>query len=502
MNSTHQVPVIVGISQYRQDKDAPSPLDPIGMMSISGRKAFADAKISHLPSRCDTVRVINIFSHSYKDAGADLAEAVGCKPDRTFYSPMGGNTPQRYVNEAARDIARGRSRMTLIAGAEAAYALRRAQKGEISLDWPDAEPPRTIDGEDAPGGSDFEYRYDIIAPVYAYAFLENALRAAAGKSLPEHHRSMGSICERLSRAAAVNPYAWIREAADADTLTAPSPRNRMVAFPYTLRMTANLNVDQSAAVVLTSQAYARELGIPEERWVYPMGGAGLHNIWNVVRRPRLFDSAALAASARLAFDQARVRIEEIAFFDLYSCFPSAVEIARRELGISETDPRDISVTGGLPYFGGPGNNYSLHAIAAAADRIRHHPEELGLVTALGWFNTKWAVGIYGAKPGVQPWTDLDVSDIQAKFDGEALAPPTEHAEGKMTIESYTIVCDRFGTPDRATVIGRLAGGSRTFAFLDASQDRLAELMEIELIGKHGTVRFDAESNRNLLRLNE
>lgn len=497
---TDNTPVIVGVGQYRQPRDEPAPLDPLGLMAVSCLHAFADTSAAQLASYCDTVRVVNIFSHSYRDVCANLAALLGISPARTFYSPMGGNTPQLYINRAAEDIAAGKSRMALIAGAEAGYALRRGQKGEVVLDWPKWEAPERIDGEERPGASDFEYSYDLLAPVYAYALFENALRHAAGMSIEDHRQAVGRICEHLCRAAARNPYAWTREEAAACELTAPSPENRMIGFPYTLRMTANLNVDLSAAVLMTSRGFARELGIPEDRWVYPMGGAALSNVWNVSRRLRLHDSPALALASRLALSQAGLNIDNIDFFDLYSCFPSAVEIARNELGIGEDDQRDLTVTGGLPYFGGPGNNYSLHGIAGSVERIRTDRNQKALVTALGWFNTKWAVGVYGSEPGARLWGERDDRAVQEGIDSTALPEPVEQAEGDFTIDSYVVVYNRFGEPDHCTVIGRLADGPRTFALLEADSKRLAELAETELIGMKGQVRFDEGVNRNILRI--
>lgn len=495
-----RTPVIVGVSQYVQAKDTAAPLDPLGLMTRTGRKAFEDSGAGGLLSRCDTIRVISIVSYPYPDACGELGRALGANPLRTFYGGIGGNTPQMFVNQAATDIAAGRSRVTLIAGAEAAAAVRRSQKGEIELNWSGGGNPQRYDTDNRDGFSELESRHDFFFPAYVYAMLENALRHARGHDLETHRLVMGRIFASMSRKAAQNPYSWTRESYSADEITLPGPGNRMVCFPYTIRMIANYYVDQSAAVVMTSDEWADEMGVPSDRRIYPMGGSGMYNIWNLSRRSNLVDSPPLREAARLSLDQAGVKIDDIDFFDLYSCFPSAVEIACRELGLAEGDPRDLTVTGALPYFGGPGNNFSLHAVAGVVERLRANPGQKAMITALGWYNTKWAVGVYGSMPGANPWEDFDVSAIQAKIEAAAIPEPVTIAEGQLTIETYVIGHDRSGMPDHGIVLGRLANDRRAFARIDATSDILHEMEKVELIGMRGDVRHDATSGYNMIKI--
>ncbi len=493
-------PVIVGASQYMQPKNSTSPLDPLGLMIRTSLAAFADSGAGDLLRYCDTVRVMNIVSYPYEDVCDELGKALGIASARSCYGGIGGNTPQLFVNRSAIDIAEGKSRVTLIAGAEAAAAMRRAPKEKNLLNWPEGGTPKRFDTDNSEGFSGHERIYDFFIPTVAYAMIENAWRHALQRDLESHRKAMGAICERLSRMASLNPHAWTRDAYTADDITLAGTDNRMVCFPYTMRMVANFFVDQSAALVMTSEETADEMGVDPSRRIYPMGGAGLNNIWNLSRRHDLTDSPALREAVWLALDQAGTGIDGIYFFDLYSCFPSAVEIACRELGISEDDPRDLTVTGGLPYFGGPGNNYSLHAIAAVVERIRSNPGQKALVTALGWYNTKWSVGIYGSRPGEQPWEESDLSAIQARIDGEALPESVTAAEGELTIETYVIWHGRSGEPDHGVVLGRLVDGRRAFARIDADPERLAEMEKVELIGLSGEVRHDRESGYNFIKI--
>jgi acetyl-CoA C-acetyltransferase len=494
-----KIPVLVGRAQYTQAKDDPRPLDPLGLMDGVSRKAFADAGPPGLPALCDTVFVVNVLLWTYRDAPGTLCRALGIHPKKSFYMPIGGDTPQVLVNRAARDIASGESRVVLLAGAECGCSVRRARKGEIVPDWPPQEEPERMEGSARPGTTDLEMDYELLPPACVYAVFENAIRAAKGRSIESHTRLLGRLCERLSSIAAENPFAWNPTALSASEITTPSAENRMVGYPYTILMNANIHVDQAAALVMTDEETARDLGIDPAKWVYPMGGAGLSNIWTVTRRPRLYDSPAIAEAGRLSLEQAGLSLSDISVFDLYSCYPSAIQMAQDALGLSFDDPRDISVTGGLSFFGGPGNNYSMHAICTIMDRIRKNRTEKALVSSLGWYNTKHAVGIYGAGPGAQKWHERDDGAVQRAIEAQALPEPERTAFGPFTVEAYIILHDSHGLPDRGTAIGRLADGRRALAFIDADHETIERLEGQELVGRTAQARFDAERGRNLIR---
>jgi acetyl-CoA C-acetyltransferase len=492
-------PVIVGVAQFTQHGKPEHPLDPMGLMVQASRDALDDACAARLRDFIDCVYVINLVQWSYRDAPGELSARLGLKPRQAFYLPVGGNTPQLTVNRAARDLAAGRCKAVLMTGAEAIYSLRRAMKGEIVLDWPASVPPDRIDGEDTSGFDRLEALYDLFFPTFMYPLFETSLRAASGRSPEEHAMFMGRAFERLSRIASQNPFAWSKKALSAQVIATPAPDNRYIGYPYTMTMNANVNVDQSAAVIMTTEDSARSLGIPEEKWVYPTGGAEFNDIWYVTRRPCLHESPAIRHASRMALEQAGLASGDINFFDIYSCFPSAFEIARREIGIPDDDPRDMSVTGGLPFFGGPGNNYSMHAIAGVVDRIRKDRSQTAMVTANGWYLTKHAVGIYAASPSAQPWCDRDDSAVQQEINAGALPAPVERASGSLTVEAYVIRHDKTGNAQKGTVVGKLEDGSRTLADIDASPEELLRMENIELVGQHGNVRYNQAAGRNLVR---
>ncbi len=524
---TRPVPILIGAAQYTQRKDANPALDPLGLMVKASLHAMRDAGCDALKSIIDTVCVINSFSRDDELLPFAVSGSLGIRPKNVIYSQIGGNSPQTMVNRVARDIAAGRRRAVLLTGAEAIYSMYKASKGETVLDWHDNVTFRHLREKNLPvnfdtllrcgceheeemlkraGGkyhkvnNSIEEAYDLFLPQFMYPFFETSLRYRSGRSIREHQLYMGHRYERFSQVAFGNPYAWTRKKYKAEELTIAAPQNRYVVYPYTVRVIANINVDQSAALIMTNDADADALGIDRSKWVYPMGGAELDNIWHVTERPRLYDSPPITEAARLALEQSGLSLSDIDVFDLYSCFPSAVEISRQAIGISEDDPRDLTVTGGLAHFGGPGNNYTMHAIASVVERIRRDRRLKAMVTANGWYNSKHAIGIYGAEPPDHPWEERDDSAAQKAINAEALPAPVERADGILTVESYIIRYDQDGQAERATVIGHLKDGKRTLAEVRADNTVLRKLEHSELVGKKGEVRHDATLHRNWVEL--
>ncbi len=213
-------------------------------------------------------------------------------------------------------------------------------------------------------------------------------------------------------------------------------------------------IDQSAAVVMTSVATARELGIPRDKWVFLHGCADAHDHWYVSERVDLHSSPAIRAASRQALDMAGKTLADIDVIDLYSCFASAVQIGCQEIGLAEDDPRGLTVTGGLPYFGGPGNNYVTHSISEMLRRLRARPGAFGLVTANGNYVTKHSFGVYSTAAPAGPWRRESPALLQARMDALPKAPFTETPQGAATIETYTVMHGKAG-PEFAVVFGRL-----------------------------------------------
>jgi acetyl-CoA C-acetyltransferase len=297
---------------------------------------------------------------------------------------------------------------------------------------------------------------------------------------------MAELCSRMSRVAATNQYAWRPQFQSAEQIRTVAKSNRYIGHPYTRAMNPILEVDMAAAVIMTTVGKARELGIDPQKWIYLRAGADVNDIWYVSERPALHRSPAINMAWQSASSQARITLDELSHFDIYSCFPSAVAVACNEMGLQPLDERGVTVTGGLPFFGGPGNNYSLHAIAQMTETLRGRRNAHGLVTANGLYLTKHSMGIYSTEPPTQPWRDTCSDTLQTRIDEAPRLTIAADPTGKATIETYTVAFDRDG-PKRGIVIARNDAGERIVANTASDAATLEQLINHDPIGHSGTI---------------
>ncbi|MDG2272750.1 MAG: acetyl-CoA acetyltransferase, partial [Halioglobus sp.] len=290
-----------------------------------------------------------------------------------------------------------------------------------------------------------------------------------------------------------NPLSWFPSKRSAEEIATASISNRYVGFPYTKFLNSIIQVNMGAAVILTSVAKARELGVADDRMVYLHGCADANDIWNVSERVDYSSSPAIRAIGQKALAMAGKTVDQMDYFDIYSCFPSAVQIACDELGIAHEDDRGLTVTGGLPYFGGPGNNYVTHSIATMMDVLRNDPGSFGLLNANGWFITKHSMGIYSTTPIEGAWTREPPEDYQQAILNEPHRPFTQTPAGRATVETYTVLHGRVGV-ERGLIIGLLDDGTRFIAETPDDSETLRKMMDTEMLGTHGTVTSSNEKN--------
>ncbi len=495
-----QLPVIVGVAQHvNRSDDLADALEPLEMMAKVARQAEEDAECRGLLGRLNSVGVANILSWSYGDAPGLLAEAVGAQPTDKMYTTVGATAPQWLINRTAERIAGGKARLALVAGAEAMRSMVRLG-GSGRRRWRRWTAPEAMAGDARAGVNDIEMRHGANVPVRIYPLFENAIRAHRGRSVADHQQRLAALCARLARVAKDNPFAWFRDGKTAEEIRTVTAENRLICFPYPKYMNAIMEVDQAAAVIMTNVGTAQELGIPRGKWVYIWGCADAIDLWYLSERLNYYSSPALALVGRRALEMAGLGIDEIDWFDLYSCFPSAVELARDMLGIAEDDPRPITLAGGLPYFGGPGNNYSMHAMCAMVERLRGEPQRKALVSAMGWYVTKHAQGVYSGMPPEREWRRADSPQDQAGLD--AMPHPTlvEAPRGDGAVETYTVVFDRSGEPEFAIVVGRLEDGARFIANTEPDPELLRWMSQEEVVGRRAKVRHDPETGRNIVSI--
>lgn len=420
-----------------------------------------------------------------------LARALEANPSWRTYTHAGGNTPQALVNEAAERIAQGKNKFVLLVGAEFLGSLmKNIQAGHaqaLAAHHIDDDESPTMFGDGRSGCSPHEAAHGLEFPANVYPMFENAYRAHMGQSLEQQAHNMGALFAPLSHVAADNPYAWFRTARSPEELVKVTDKNRMVGFPYAKYLNAIIQVDQTAGVIMASYEHAKSLGISDDKMVFLHGCADTTEKWNVLDRVNYHTSPAMSVGINEAFDMAGKTPANMDFFDLYSCFPIAVRMAARELGLQHNDPCGLTLTGGLPYFGGPGNNYTMHAIVEAIYRCQKNPGQFGFVNANGWFLTKHAFGIYSTDPVEGQWARRNKAEYQCEIDALDSPPIIEAPGGPATIEAYTVVHAREGMRI-GIVIGRDSKGRRFVS--NTPKGDLAMMAELEAregVGRTGVV---------------
>ena len=491
-----RTPVIVGAGQLNNRTDDGDPeREPVELLAAALRLAADDAKAPGILAAADSVRVVAILSWRYRDAAALVAERVGAAPPHTLYTAMGGNSPQVLLNRTFLDVAAGRADVVLVGGAEA-WRTRMDHRGTGGrpawTPFEDGPGPTEVLGEELTMSAPGELALGIGLPVQMYPIFETALRAASGRSPAEHQQYIATLWSRFSAVAAGNPNAWIRRSFTADEIVTPGPGNRMVGYPYPKLMNANNAVEQAAGLVVCSVEAAERFGVPRERWVFPLSGTDAADTPFVTNRVDLVSSPAIRVAGARALTLAGIGIGDIGHTDLYSCFPSAVEVAAAELGVPLDGPADPpTVTGGLSFAGGPWNNYVTHAVATMVDVLRADEGGVGLCSANGGFLTKHAFGLYASRP---PVGGFRWEPVQAEVDRSVtpLAAAADGYQGQATIEGYTVMHDRDGHPERAFAAVLVPGTEPARAWAASNDaDTCAELLAHEGVGRVVTVDGEA-----------
>jgi acetyl-CoA C-acetyltransferase len=501
-------PVLVGVGQAAErleDADYQR-LSAVDLAARAARRAIRDtgADPAAVAAAIDTVAGVRQFEISVPGAPVPLgrssnfprsvARLAGAHPDRAILEVVGGQSPQHLVNELAAEIAAGNGEIAMVVGAEAISTEQRFARAE---DRPDFTLAEAGDLEDRGYGleglfSPYLAQHGLLDLPSQYALFENARRARLGLSRAEYAQAIGALFEPFTRVAAANQYACAPTVRSAAELLTPSEPNRPIADPYTRYVVARDKVNQGAAVLIMSVAAAERLAIAPERWVFLAGHADLRER-DLLDRQDLSAGPASVTAARHALEVAGIGVDQLTTIDLYSCFAIPVFTVCDGLGLRPDDPRGLTVTGGLPFFGGPGNNYSLHAIAETVDRLRKTSGGYGFVGANGGVMSKYSVGVYTSAP--VGWRPDRSAALQAEIDAWPAPVTALTADGPATIETWTVTYGRdgVGTP---IVIGRLADGRRFAALGEAGDRRLLALLGGDApVGARVSVRWTENGNR-------
>lgn len=477
---------VIGASQ-RTVRDGEAP-EPLVSWADRVREAADAAGVSHAVPRIDSLQVVYCQSWPYDDPVQRLAAELRAAPRMRLYSGIGGTTPQDLINRTSMAMRRGEMDLAVVCSAEALATVRAAKRRGERLPWSHRkstpfpwEPPHQA-----------EIAHEVLQAWETFPLWDTARRARRGTSLADDAVEAARAMAAMSVVAAANPHAWRPTALDAVTVGTATSDNRYVGWPYTKHEVAVMDVDMSAALILATAEKADDLGVADDRRLYLAGWGYAEDPATVAERTDMSRSVGMAVAGRRALAGANVGLGDIDAFDLYSCFPSSVRFACDALGLALDDPRGLTVTGGLPYAGGPASGYLTHAIASTFDRLRDDPGH-ALLTGVGMHMAKHVAAVWSSLPaGVSPKVDPEVdsgADIEAAQSREPLLT-TWSGEG--TVCAYTVAHGRDGAPASGLVVLDTAGG-RALARVH-QPDLLLDAEARELVGTRVTVETDGHRN--------
>lgn len=471
-------PVLVGVAACQQRRqDYREALEPVALMEQSLRDAAADAGSTALLTDADEIYVPRSL-WGYSDPGRLVADALSASHATTLLADI-GILQQTLLSRACTRIADGKASIVLVTGGEARYRELCAKKaGETVCDTAQegVAPDLTLT-PDAELWSEIEAAAGLGMPVGYYAILDSALRHQQGLSVDEHRDEMARCYAQMSDVAAANADAWSQDAVSAAHIREASPGNRMLAFPYTKLHNSQWNVDQAAGLILCRLDVAERLGVPREKWIFPLAAAESNAMSVVSSRAPLGESPGFRLTGERVLQHAGVTASQVQFRELYSCFPYAVRVQQHALGLAPDEP--VSITGGMTFAGGPLNNFVLQATVRMAQCLREQPEAMGLITCVSGMLTKQACALWSGRPGASGFASADVSEqvAQASDPRELVAQYAGVAE----VAGYTVLYQE-QNPWRAVAVFTLPDGRRTVAFSEEGA-MIEQFLSEECVGK-------------------
>jgi acetyl-CoA C-acetyltransferase len=472
-----RIPVIVGVGEIvDRPTEIAAGLEPLALLEEALKRAEADAG-ARLLGEIQSLDVISFLSWRYRDPEKLLAARIGASPAHCYYGPVGGETPIKYLHQAAQRIARGECDVAAVCGAEAQSTATKAERAGVKLPWTplahDVEAPKRNAAFQKP----MAVKVGVFQPITVYPLYDSATSAHWGQTPREALAESGALWSTYASVAAENPNSWLRKTFSPDQITTPSPDNRLIAWPYTKLMVANPSVNMGGAVILTSLAKARAAGISEDRIVYMLGGASAEEPVDYLVRDQFFESHPQNAVLKAAMDLVGGDGRKFDVIELYSCFPVVPKMARRTLGLGpDVKP---TVTGGLTFFGAPLNTYMTHAACAMVRKLRAGGK-LGLLYGQGGFVTKHHALVLSREAPREAMAQD--SSVQAEADRHRRKVPefVTEAGGRGKVEAFTVIYRGNGEIEHGATMLRTEDDRRTLARVPASDTRtLAHLLNMD-----------------------
>ena len=503
-----RTPVIIGVGQFSEKvtDEGYQALSPMDVAGEALKAAISDAEATgHLAKAIDTIGAIRQFEISHPKALAPFGKSnnpprsigmrAGADPKRAILEKSGGQANQQMLGEFALDILEGESDVAVVVGSEAISTTLALVKQGQSLDWSEK-----VDGSLEDRGFGVEGMFDRELVIHGaanaiplYAIFDQARRRKLGVSAQDYREQIGELFEPFTQVAAANPHAAAPTHRSAEELATVTERNRIVAEPYTRMTVARDQVNQGAAVIVASIEKARELGVPEDKWVH------IHAVTSkaelpIMARPDLAKSPASIDSIDAALAGAGIGFSDLKHIDLYSCFAIPVFNVIDHFGVSVDDPRGLTLTGGLPFFGGAGNNYSAHGIAEAVQKCRDEPGSWALTGANGGAMSKYATGIYSTTPA--EWSGVERVQVLENTQTPVILAARTPAQAE--IESFTVIPSKKGVT--AVIVARSDEGERLAANADLEDPATAAAFETDSVFGARVALEPLEKGRAMARI--
>jgi acetyl-CoA C-acetyltransferase len=480
-----RAPCVIGVAQetvHPGQQPAPEPLTSWERVCrAAAEDAGAKAEAGAVLDAVDSLQIVYCQSWQYDDPPGRLAQRLRIQPRHRVYSGIGGTTPQLLVQTAAEAVARGEMDVAIVTGAEALETRRQLKKAGEKPGWSFPDPERKSFPFEAPFHP-AEVAHDVFQAWLTFPLWDIARRAHRRTPPEVYRRQLGDLMAPMTEVAAGNPHAWFPRAHTAEELISATPDNRMVGYPYTKYMVSIMDVDMAAAIIVASHEKADELGVPPDRRVYLRGWCYATDPIYVAEHDTLWASPAMRQASAAALGAASVGIDDVAHLDLYSCFGSSITLALDALGITAGDSRGVTVTGGLPFSGGPGSDYMTHSIATSVDVLRRDPGSFGLVSGVGMHLTKHIFGVYSTTPPAA-LAPVDQAEVRRRLDAcpARVITGTAPDRARATVGSYTVAHSRTGEPEWGLAICDLADGTRCYARVE-DPDLLSHIEATEWVG--------------------
>lgn len=458
-----RTPVIVGIGWELQRRDDPAECDePYGLMVRAVRGAAADAGRADLPAQLESISIPQGM-WQYRNPGRLVAAELGCPAAESVISDL-GVLQLTLVSDLCRQIAAGERTLGVVTGGEAQYRnLRSMITGQPA--------PETEQPEDTPAPdvhltspdmfcSDLEGQRGLSLPVELFAIIESALRHEDGLDVEAHRDRVAALYSEFSAIAATNPHAWQREPVPAGAIRDGVGKNAMLAFPYTKRHCTQWNVNRGVAILVASAAKAEALGLDPARWIFPVACVESKHVVVLAQQRRLHSHPGTVLCGERSLALADIARADLTAAELYSCFPAAIQSWARDLRLEGVCP--LTVTGAMPFAGGPYNHFSLEGVARMVEVLRDAGpgRRFGLVANLSGIFGKQACTVLSTAPNPAGFAYEDVTarvapqDQPLPLDGDYVGPAT--------IVGYTVVY-LANRPTHAVAICDLPDGTRTVA---------------------------------------